>query len=264
MGQYENYNDKQQREAFHLLFLERLLKISNPTLYVLKGGVNLRYFFNSPRYSEDMDLDALAGGVETLRKNGYKILEDISFRRSLRVYGIEELRLNDPRKAKQTGITQRFRLRLVNLNGEEFPTKIEFSRRGIRKSLSDDYKSEMINPEIVRPYRRLSFACQHYLSGSVAEQKINALAHRAVPQARDPFDIYILYSGGFIPKLYQTNLTKNDSITALEKLHSLTYYDYLGQVVEYLDQEYQPGFRSKEQWNLICKTTTSLLQSKKK
>lgn len=62
------YTPRQQREIFHLLFLERLLKIADPGLFVLKGGANLRYFFNSPRYSEDMDLDVLGGSVATLKK----------------------------------------------------------------------------------------------------------------------------------------------------------------------------------------------------
>jgi hypothetical protein len=64
------------REVFHLLFLERLFVASQASQYVLKGGVNLRLFFGSPRYSEDMDLDVVAGSVTTLKKNGFKILED--------------------------------------------------------------------------------------------------------------------------------------------------------------------------------------------
>lgn len=65
--------DTQIREAFHFHFLERPLKTADPSIYVLKDGVNLRFFFHSPRYSEDMDLDVLAGSVGTLRKNGYRI-----------------------------------------------------------------------------------------------------------------------------------------------------------------------------------------------
>ena len=65
----------QQREIFHLLFLERLLKVSDPRAFVVKGGANLRFFFGSPRYSENMDLDVLAGAVGALRKNGYRILQ---------------------------------------------------------------------------------------------------------------------------------------------------------------------------------------------
>ena len=74
------FSDTQLREAFHFCFLHRLLKISDIDLYVLKDGVNLRLFFGSPRYSEDMDLDVVAGNVTTLRKNGNKILEDAAFR----------------------------------------------------------------------------------------------------------------------------------------------------------------------------------------
>ena len=58
------YSDRQKQEIFHFLFLERLLKISDPKLYVIKGGVNLRFFFHSPRYSEDLDIDVLGGAVE--------------------------------------------------------------------------------------------------------------------------------------------------------------------------------------------------------
>ena len=49
------------REIFHFLFLQKLFEISDPFLYALKGGVNLRFFFNSPRYSEDMDIDVFGG-----------------------------------------------------------------------------------------------------------------------------------------------------------------------------------------------------------
>ena len=73
------HSDKQLREIFHFLFLERLLKTASKDQYCVKGGVNLRFFFNSPRYSEDMDLDVFFGSVDTLKKNGYKILKDPSF-----------------------------------------------------------------------------------------------------------------------------------------------------------------------------------------
>ena len=56
------------REVFHFCFLEHLLLISDPKIYILKGGVNLRFFFSSPRYSEDMDIDVIAGSVSILKK----------------------------------------------------------------------------------------------------------------------------------------------------------------------------------------------------
>lgn len=49
----------QRIELFHLAFLEMLSKRLDLSRYVLKGGANLRYFFGSVRYSEDIDIDLL-------------------------------------------------------------------------------------------------------------------------------------------------------------------------------------------------------------
>ena len=103
------HSSPQLREIFHFCFLEALLKVSEPALYALKGGVNLRFYFSSPRYSEDMDLDVYGGSVATLKKNGYKVLNDPGLGRTLASYGIEKLLVNDPMKAKHTETTQRFR-----------------------------------------------------------------------------------------------------------------------------------------------------------
>jgi len=51
------YTHLQLREVFHLEFLRWFGKRVRTNYYALKGGVNLRFFFNSFRYSEDMDLD---------------------------------------------------------------------------------------------------------------------------------------------------------------------------------------------------------------
>lgn len=51
--------DAQVVELFHLAFLQVLQARLDQARYVLKGGTNLRYFFDSVRYSEDIDLDLL-------------------------------------------------------------------------------------------------------------------------------------------------------------------------------------------------------------
>ncbi|NBT59567.1 hypothetical protein EBT16_12360 [bacterium] len=167
--------DCQKREVFHFFFLEWLQRVSDPKIYVLKGGVNLRFFFQSPRFSEDMDIDVLAGAVHTLKKNGYKILKDLSFQRSLRVFGIDQVFINDPSKAKQTQTVQRFRVQLLTSGGDFLPTRIEFSRR-TDKTFA--YCIDRVNPEISRLYQRLAFPCQHYTGESAVLQRILALAGR--------------------------------------------------------------------------------------
>jgi predicted nucleotidyltransferase component of viral defense system len=246
-------NDKLQREVFHFLFLEKLLKISEPKFYVLKGGVNFRFFFQSSRYSEDMDIDVVGGSVETLKKNGYKVLQDSAFIRSLKVYGITDVVINDPLKAKQTSTTQRFKIRLINDAGEAFPTKVEFSRRTTVNP--QDYLLSNINPKISAQFKRLSFSCFHYSAESAARQKVQALAGRAETQARDVFDLYLLYLGGGLNrKIIIQQVSADERLKAIKSLESLSYDHFLGQVVEYLEPDAKEHYQTIQSWNLMIAT----------
>ena len=60
------FNSLQQREIFHLEFLRWFSRKVEAKYYALKGGVNMRFFFSSLRYSEDMDIDVSDLGVEVL------------------------------------------------------------------------------------------------------------------------------------------------------------------------------------------------------
>lgn len=250
------YSHRKQREIFHFLFLERLLKIADPRLFVLKGGVNLRFFFNSPRYSEDMDLDVLGGSVATLKKTGYRILEDPAFARSLAAFDIRELLVNDPTKAKQsTSTTQRFRARLVTTAGDVLPTKVEFSRRGT----AYEFVMQTIDPVIARPYRRLAFACQHYPAQAAVLQKIGALAHRAEIQVRDAFDLYVLWLGGHLVNPLPDSISSRERRRAVDNLLAFTYADYEGQVLDYLEPEDLKRFGSQPVWNEMVETLLRVL-----
>jgi hypothetical protein len=242
--------DTQRREVFHFCFLQRLLRISDPGLYVLKGGVNLRFFLLSPRYSEDMDLDVLAGSVATLKKNGYKILEDAAFRRSLSIYGIDGIEINDPDKAKHTGTTQRFRCSLVTEAGQRLPTKVEFSRRAGDPDAAAPL--ETINTEIARRYRQLAYRCRHYSGVAAVVQKIEALAGRALTQARDVFDLGILMQGGYLDAAARDELLTGAPVRqAAECLAALGWEDYEGQVVEFLDPDSRAEFGNQAAWQAL-------------
>jgi len=233
------FSDTQIREVFHFSFLDRLLKLSDPGLYILKGGVNLRFFFSSPRYSEDMDIDVLAGSVGTLAKNGYKILNDRGFRRSLRSFGIADIEINDPAKGKQTETTQRFRCGLVTPAGLRLPTKVEFSRRNespVKRDRGPDGESEvtLIDAEIARNY------------------KLRALVGRPVTQARDVFDLGILARGGYSSTApWSSLLSEEDHAKAIDCLMSLSWEDYEGQVVEFLDEDSREEFGDKSAWDSL-------------
>ncbi len=255
------FSDIQLREAFHFCFLHRLLKISDIDLYVLKGGINLRFFFGSPRYSEDMDLDVVAGSVATLKKNGYKILEDASFVRSLRVFDIDAIDVNDPAKAKHTETTQRFGCSLVRGSGVRLPTRVEFSRRA--DDPGDAADIELLDAAIAKPYRKLAFRCRHYSGSAATVQKVHALAGRAVTQARDVFDLGILLRGGYLRTAVAAGALKGAPVrAAIDCLMGLGWEDYDGQVVQYLDDDSRKEFGHREGWMTLQNSVFEALQDR--
>jgi predicted nucleotidyltransferase component of viral defense system len=255
------YSSRELREVFHFCFLERLLKIADANLFVLKGGVNLRLFFRSPRYSEDMDLDVLAGSVATLKKNAYKVLEDAGFRRALRMYGIADIDVNDRDKAKHTATAQHFRVQLVTSGGERLPSKVELSRRTSGTD-HESAESAQVDSEIARRYQRLAFRCQHYGGQAAVVQKVLALAGRTVTQARDVFDLDILQRGGHTQGLELHSLVgPAKCAAALEKLESLRFDDFAGQVLEFLDEEYRRELSRPAAWQAMVAQVRSLLRA---
>lgn len=253
------FTHRQQREVFHFLFLERLLRASDPQAFVLKGGINLRFHFGSPRYSEDMDLDVLIGAVGTLRNRAYRILRDPAFVRTLAAYGIADLILGDPAKAKQTPTTQRVRARLVTTAGDAYPTKVEFSRR---RSLAeaDTARVETIDPSIAERYRRLAFPCRHYAAAAACEQKLLALANRRQAQARDAFDLYVLWLGGQAEPGVGS-LSPAERERAAETVLGFTYADYAGQVLDYLEPRDRERFADEARWAECVERSFALVEA---
>jgi hypothetical protein len=197
-----------------------------------------------------MDIDVLAGSVATLKKNGYKILQDGAFKRSLRLFNIEDIEINDPDKAKQTSTTQRFRFALITPAGIRLPTRIEFSRR--TQGIADGAPLELIDPEIARQYRKLSYRCRHYSGEAAVVQKIKALAGRTVTQARDVFDLAILFTGGYtLPAKKAPMIFRRQLAQAIDCLIELTWEDYRGQVVEFLNTENRSEYGSESAWETL-------------
>ena len=138
------FDSLQLREIFHLEFLRRLGRKLPAASFAVKGGANLRFFFGSIRYSEDIDLDVTGVGVAALKDTVMRILEAPSFQEVLEPYGIERLGRPDMTKAKQTETTQRFKVHLLTAAGEDLFSKVEFSRRGFRGRTETGFVSEAI------------------------------------------------------------------------------------------------------------------------
>src|SRR5689334_9273310 len=118
---------QQQVELFHLIFLRHLGERVDRLHYSLKGGCNLRFFFKSVRYSEDIDLDVRVIAKDTLKSQVSKLLNSTAFQQVLKT---RKLSIIEANPVEQTDTTQRWKLRVQGpATGLSVPTKIEFSRR---------------------------------------------------------------------------------------------------------------------------------------
>lgn len=232
-------------EAFHLVFLRALETKVNRSRYVVKGGVNLRAWFGSLRYSEDLDLDIQGVEVFELRDKVEATLRSPAFQRLLRTQQLAITRSTTP---KQTGTTQRWKFQLT-ATGQALPipTKIEFSHR----STDEAYSLEPVLAEVVRPYGIPAPTANHYTAAAATRQKIGALAGRRVTQARDIWDLdHLLRACAADPRpLPASSVAVLDA--AIERVMDMPYEAFKGQVVSFLAAEDRDLYGTPEAWQQI-------------
>ncbi len=238
------YTHRQYVELFHLLFMSQLVRKLDKRFYALKGGSNMRFFFRSPRYSEDIDLDVQSISVVLLREKVNGILKSKPFTDILQVRDIEIEHITEH---KQTETTQRWKLGLfIPQLDLPLPTKIEFSRRGLEKPI----KFESISQEIIHAFELPPIMTNHYTAEITCLQKIRALISRSTTQTRDIFDLYILLASRVervdLPEELRSNLDK-----VKENILSMDFAVFKSQVISYLEPEDQPRYGSEEVWDSI-------------
>lgn len=235
---------KQNVELFHLLFLDQLGRKLDKKLYSLKGGCNLRFFLNSIRYSEDIDLDVQIIAKETLQNKINTILTSSTFKQILRTRGIE---INTVTKPKQTDTTQRWKLSLNVANSPfPLPTKIEFSRR----TFGQDVKFSTVSSNILSQYHLQPIMLNHYPAEKAYEQKLKALIFRSQTQARDIFDLYLLINTGTPPHVVDPQIIAHLEDAKINAL-SMQFKDFKGQVLAFLPEDYQRRYNDSEVWENI-------------
>jgi predicted nucleotidyltransferase component of viral defense system len=245
--------DIQTVEKFHLLFLTQLGTRIDKKLYALKGGCNLRFFWKSIRYSQDIDFDVHSIGRETLRKNINQILNAPGFKRILRITKIELGHVSQP---KQTDTTQRWKIHIrTDDSAVDLPTKIEFSRR----KFDEGVVFEGVDPEVIRIHDLRPILANHYGLEAAVAQKIDAAAGRSQTQARDVFDLALL-SERAGPAL-KTRVDKKKTIMACDNVTSVSFDQFKSQVVAYLLPEYQEHYGAPEIWERLQENVIKILKN---
>ncbi len=249
---------RQRIEIFHLLFLRHLEQKLDKNLYALKGGCNLRFFFKSIRYSEDIDLDIRTIARETLRHKITNLLNSIPFSHNLKSQGMELVYCSE---SKQSDTTQRWKCGLKIENSVMIiPTKIEFSRRGMTESSV----FESVDKALIQQYKLYPVLTKHYVISEAFYQKINALIFRTQTQARDVFDLKLLLDMGFKSGSDNKSLYNLDINRAVANLEIVQFADFKSTVVAYLMDEYQAYYNNPTLWERLKNEVRSVLEGVQK
>ena len=177
----------QIRELFHMVFLRNFSQKFAGRMYALKGGICLRFFYNSIRFSEDIDFDISQKiPIDTLSKNIDNILKSQVTISNLLSYGITDINF---REVKRTRVTQRWKVKLIMSDKTELSTKIELSKRKNEFS----WISGIPDRELLLVYQVTPFVSQYYNAIELATQKIYALASGTRTAVRDLFDLHHLF-----------------------------------------------------------------------
>jgi hypothetical protein len=236
---------RQSIEVFHLLLVSHIGRKLDQKKWSLKGGCNLRFFFRSPRYSDDVDLDVQGIPVSVLREKINSIISGRPFQAILGVRGISVEHLTEH---KQTETTQRWKFGLM-VPGPDLPvpTKLEFSRR----ALEPGSVFEPLSPEIIRQYELPPLMANHYPAPTVWRQKIGAILSRTAPQARDVFDLHVLLETGLISSAGLAQGERPDAAQLKDNILAVDFGQFKSQVISYLEPDIQSQYDSEKTWDMM-------------
>ena len=237
-------SDRQLVELFHLHFVRLLCSGPQKGSFAIKGGCNLRFFFESVRYSEDIDLDVAGLPVHALKEKVTAILSGPALSMPLRSRRVSITSISAP---KQTDTTQRWKVGLaVEGYSTGLHTKIEFSRR----ATTEEARIESVAATVLAEHQFMPLLAPHYPLAAALRQKVSALVGRTIVQARDVFDLAVLFSraGGNVEALRPM---RSEIPKAVERVMEISYADFKSQVVSYLQPENVATYGSPEAWDAL-------------
>ena len=240
-------------EFLQLAFLQVLPTRLPVSEYVVKGGANLRLFFDSRRRSQDIDLDYLGSTFWRAEERVDAVLASRAFIDLLRVQGVG---LVDLAKTKQTDTTRRWKFG-VRGGGAWLNSKIEFSARG---STDPEIGFDVARPDIGRGTGLRAVRANHYLAPAAIRQKIHVLAGRRETEPRDVFDLDLLVSahpdvvrpGDVAPEL---------AAKAADLAFSIPFAAYEQLVVDYLEEEFVEIYDRPEVWEEMVTRVAEFLET---
>jgi predicted nucleotidyltransferase component of viral defense system len=236
---------RQLVELFHLVFVRALFaNLSDKTLFAVKGGINMRFYFQSVRFSQDLDLDVRAMAKGTLENRVDRLLAAPTVTSPLKARGIV---IQDISKPKQTTTVQRWKLAIASPSTSTHDrTKLEFSRR----ASVEHAILERVDEQLANAYQIPAFLANHYACAEAVRQKVHALAERNEPQPRDVFDLHVLFGRTDAPSRLDPEAAGWID-AAIANASDLDYDQYVALVVAYLEPRHAELYASREAWEAM-------------
>lgn len=227
-------------EIVHLALLQVLPSYLPTRDYAVKGGANLRLFYDSRRRSQDIDLDYLGSQPDELEEKVDRTLASAAFHGLLRVAGVA---MTEPTKPKKTATTRRWKF-AVDGAGAHLNTKIEFSARA---EADPERAFEAARTDLGRAIGLRVVKAEHYLPPAAIRQKIRALAQRSSTEPRDVFDLDLLF--GAFPGAVRPGEVDGELLTAASDAALAISFDaYRELVVEFIEDEFVDILGRDEVW----------------
>ena len=227
----------QVAESFHLAFLQALATRANLTAWALKGGDNLRFFYSSDRFSEDIDLDTFDIEPWAFQERVDQALASDLLKRTLGILGLRIEYVNQ----KERSETKSKWVVGIGRQSETDPvyTQIEVSHRAY--PYRDFVKVEPVGPAAIAPYaaalRRPTFG--HYLPRAAIAQKVDALWGREVRQPRDVFDLDLLFRVA-PDAAVRGDTSEADLRAAITRIVEIGYDEFRAKVLSFIEPAVLP------------------------
>jgi hypothetical protein len=234
-------------EGFLLAVLHVLEGKLDRSKFIVKGGMNLRAWFGSQRYSEDLDLDIVRIEPFALRDVMDRVLTAPLLRSLLASQRLSLVRVSRP---KQTDTTQRWKFEIASLAGETVPpiaTKLDINRRGADEGAA----TEPLLAQVRFIHGLPAIVATHYAASKAIQQKIHALAARRDPKARDVWDLEHLFRTTVGDPRPLPDALARLVPEAIERTLAFTFEDYRDQVLPFLTEEAREIYTLPQHWDAI-------------
>jgi len=220
--------------------------------YVVKGGANMRLFYDSRRRSQGIDLDYLGSAFWKVEDKVDETLNSRAFRDLLRLAGVEMVDLTKP---NQTTTTRRWKFAVV-ASRARLNSKIEFSSRS---AADPEYALEAARSDIGRATGLRVVKANHYLATAAIRQKIQALAERSDSEPRDVFDLDLLFAGH--PDAVKAGDVDGAlAVKAIDAAFAIPFEAFADLVVDYLEEDFVEIYNRPEVWDEMVTTVAGHLE----